>query len=316
MYFGQPVKEVVCLKIIDCMIIGGGIAGLQAAIQLGRYQHQVVIIDSNQGRSTLCKCYHNILGWPDGVSGEEIRRLGKQHAEKYGVIFKNDKVTIVKKQRASFYIRTEKNLEYEAKTIFLATGLVDHLPKLDNLIDCLGISIYVCPDCDGYEVLGKKTVVLGSGNIGADMAITLAYWSKNIIYINHDCLQIDVDRLERLHKNKIAMINEPIQKIILDKNKVFNGVSLNNNEIIKAERGFIAFGGNKINNDLAKQIGVTLKENKQVLVNHRTKETNIPGVWAGGDLIAHSEQVTIAMGDGSQAAIWIHKSLLSQNLEY
>ena len=88
----------VLLTTADCIIIGGGIAGLQAAIQLGRYQHQVVVIDSNQGRSTLCKCYHNILGWPDGVSGEEIRRLGRQHAEKYGVIFKNDKVTIITKR--------------------------------------------------------------------------------------------------------------------------------------------------------------------------------------------------------------------------
>ena len=85
---GNLLKEVVLLKTADCIIIGGGIAGLQAAIQLGRYRHQVVVIDSNQGRSTLCKCYHNILGWPDGVSGEEIRRLGRQHAEKYGVMFK------------------------------------------------------------------------------------------------------------------------------------------------------------------------------------------------------------------------------------
>ncbi len=293
----------------DCIIIGGGIAGLQAAIQLGRYQHQVVVIDSNQGRSTLCKCYHNILGWPDGVSGEEIRRLGRQHAEKYGVIFNNDKVISLQKEHSSFYLKTENKREFEAKTIFLATGLVDHLPRLENLIDCLGLSIYVCPDCDGYEVSGKKTIVMGTGNNGAEMAITLAYWSSDIIYVNHDCSSIEDTKLESLHKNKIQVINEPIEKVLLDEHSTFNGVLLKNMRIIEAERGFTAFSGNKINSELAEQIGVRLEENKHVYVNPRTKETNVPGVWAGGDLATHSEQVTIAMGDGSQAAIWIHKFL-------
>lgn len=299
------------MKITDCIIIGGGIAGLQAAIQLGRYQHQVVVIDSNYGTSTLCKCYHNILGWPDGVSGGEIRQLGRHHAEKYGVLFIDDKVMTLTKDGTSFYIKTEKNVEWNAKAIFLATGLIDHLPNLENLNSCLGLSIYVCPDCDGYEVTDKKTVVMGSGNTGAEMALILTYWTKEIIFVNHDGSPVDASKLERLHTYNIQIINEPIDKIALDENKVFNGIILKNHNRITAERGFVAFSDNKINNELAKQIGVSLLDNNHVLVNPRTKETNIPGVWAGGDLIAHSEQVTIAMGDGSQAAIWIHKTLLS-----
>ena len=95
----------------------------------------------------------------------------------------------LQKEHSSFYLKTENKREFEAKTIFLATGLVDYLPRLENLIDCLGLSIYVCPDCDGYEVSGKKTIVMGTGNNGAEMAITLAYWSSDIIYVNHDCSQ-------------------------------------------------------------------------------------------------------------------------------
>lgn len=310
---GNLLIEVVVLKRADCIIIGGGIAGLQAAIQLGRYQHQVVVIDSNQGRSTLCKCYHNILGWPDGVSGEELRRLGRKHAEKYGVMFKQDKVVSLHKEGDSFYVRTEQNIEMEAKTIFLATGLIDHLPKLENLTACLGTYIYVCPDCDGYEVLGKKTTVLGSGNTGADMAITLTYWTDNLLFINHDLSVVDDKKLETLHKHNIKMINEPIERILLDETNTFSGVLLKNGDAINAERGFTGFSGNKMNVELAQQMGVELSDNKHVLVNPRTKETNVPGVWAGGDVAAHSEQVTIAMGDGSQAAIWIHKTLLSEN---
>ncbi|USK71874.1 NAD(P)/FAD-dependent oxidoreductase [Peribacillus asahii] len=300
------------MKQVDCVIIGGGIAGLQAAIQLGRYKHDVLVIDSNQGRSTICRCYHNILGWPDGVSGQEIRKLGKLHAEKYGVHFLHDVVTTLKKESNHFYLETEQHAAFEAKTIFLATGLVDHLPKLENLETCLGSDIYVCPDCDGYEVSGKKTVVLGAGNTGADMAVTLAYWSNDIIYINHNQSAVDVTRLDELEKHRIKIVPEQIEKIILDEKQHFAGVLLKNGEVVEAERGFIGFGGNKINYELAEAVGVELTENKHVLVNPRTKETNIKGVWAGGDLAAHSEQVTIAMGDGSQAAIWIHKRLLEQ----
>lgn len=66
----------------DCLIIGGGIAGLQAAVQLGRYQHNVTVIDKGYGRSTLCRSYHNILGWPDGVSGDQLRALGRMQTER------------------------------------------------------------------------------------------------------------------------------------------------------------------------------------------------------------------------------------------
>ena len=238
--------------------------------------------------------------------------LGRTHAEKYGVIFKNDKVVSLKKKEDGFHVLTEQNVEYVSNTIFLATGLVDHLPKLENLTDCLGASIYVCPDCDGYEISGKKTVVLGSGNRGADLAITLTYWTDDIVFVNHDRATVDDAKLKSLQKHQIQIINEPIEKILLDENKHFSGILLKNKEVVKAERGFTGFSGNKINSELAVQVGVELTKNKHVLVNPRTKETNVLGVWAGGDLAAHSEQVTIAMGDGSQAAIWIHKRLMGE----
>lgn len=300
------------MKQSDCIVIGGGIAGLQAAIQLGRYNHDVLVLDSNQGRSTICKCYHNILGWPDGVSGLDLRRLGKQHAEKYGVSFVQDKVLSLQKQDGAFIMGTEKNDQYEAATVFLATGLVNQLPDIDNLKPCLGKNIYVCPDCDGYEISGKPTVVLGSGNTGANMAVTLTYWSKDLVYINHGQTPIDENAFEALESYNIPVIHEAIKKVILDEDENLKGFMLSSGQIVEAERGFTGFSGNKMNYELAEQAGVALNEKKHVIVNPRTKETNVEGIWAGGDLIAHSEQTTIAMGDGSQAAIWIHKRLMGE----
>ncbi|MFU2015815.1 NAD(P)/FAD-dependent oxidoreductase [Peribacillus butanolivorans] len=304
------------MKQADCIIIGGGIAGIQAAIQLGRYKHDIIVIDSAHGRSTIAKAYHNILGWPDGVSGSQLRSLGRQHAEKFGVEFFNDSVTLLEKRQDKFFIRTANSMEYQAKTIFLGTGITDNIPPIKNLYPTLGTSTYICPDCDGYEIMNKQTVVLGGGNAGASMALTLLYWSKDIVYVNHFKSKIDDKYRKKLEENKIPVYEEEVQEVIIDAKQQLTAIQLVNGKIIKAEKAFTAFKGNKLNNNLALQLGVKVNNSNHVVIHPRTKETNINGVWAGGDLVAHSEQVTISMGDGTQSAIWIHKRLMGEPPPY
>lgn len=295
----------------DCLIIGGGIAGLQGAIQLGRYNHKVLVIDANDGRSTLCQSYHNVLGYPDGVSGPELRDVGRKHAEGLGVAFAAARAVSVKRTSNGFKVETDGAESYEARRLLLSTGIVDRIPPFPELHPCLGISVYVCPDCDGYEVSNRKTVVIGSGDPGANMALTLSYWTKRIVFINHEQKKVDEELLSKLKAKAIEVIDRPIKRVLADGSD-FRGVEMDNGEVIEAERGFVAFGGNEVRSQLARQLGVELHENKHILVDPRTKMTNVEHVWAAGDIVAHSEQVTIAMGDGSQAAIWIHKTLLEE----
>lgn len=302
-----------CYKMKDpyeCIIVGAGIAGLQAAIQLGRYNRKVLVIDSGSGRSTLCRSYHNILGWPDGVSGEFLRDLGKKQAERSGICFLNNQVISIRKDGSFFSVETAAGDIFSAARILLTTGLTDRIPDIPNLKPCLGISIYVCPDCDGYEVQKKKTLVLGSGMAGANMALTLTYWTRNLTYINHEKEKLPDDMKIKLQKKGIRYLEERIVSVLADDTSQFKGVQLTNGKDIYGERAFIAFGGNKVHSELASMLGAERLENKHVLVDPRTKETSAANVWAAGDLVAHSEQVTIAMGEGCQAAIWIHKSLL------
>jgi thioredoxin reductase (NADPH) len=296
----------------DCIIIGGGIAGLQGAIQLGRYKHKVLVIDANDGRSTICQSYHNVLGYPDGISGPELRRTGQEHAKSLGVQFAADRAAAVEMNpEGNFKVNTENGECFEAKRLLLSTGIVDRLPPFPELQPCLGISVYVCPDCDGYEVSNRKTIVMGSGDTGANMALVLYYWTDRIIYVNHEQKEVDEDLLSKLKEKKIEVIDTPIESVLTD-GPDFKGVKLEGGEQLEAERGFVAFGGNEVKSQLAQQLGVELHENKHILVDPRTKMTNIENVWAAGDVVAHSEQVTIAMGDGSQAAIWIHKTLIEE----
>jgi thioredoxin reductase (NADPH) len=303
----------VAMKTYECIIIGAGIAGLQAAIQLGRYMHNVLVIDSQNGRSNLCRSYHNILGWPEGVSGQKLREVGHKQAKSLGVEFINDLVVEAEKVDKLILLRTEQGMEYQSSTLLISTGIRDRIPSIKDIEPCLGISVYVCPDCDGYEVRDKHVLVVGSGKVGANLALTLTYWTKKVTFINHEGREFEQSLKQQLNEQGITIINEKIEAVVAENETIFKGVKLKNGQTVYGEKGFIGFGGNVVHSELASQLGVERLENKHVLVNPRTKETNVTNVWAAGDVVAHSEQVTIAMADGCQAAIWIHKRLMKEN---
>ncbi|USB31914.1 NAD(P)/FAD-dependent oxidoreductase [Paenibacillus sp. YPG26] len=294
----------------DCIIIGGGIAGLQAAIQLGRYvTHQILVIDSGSGRSTLCRNYHNILGWPDGISGEELRNRGKAQAVSLGVKFVQDKVARAAKQDQLFELAGEQGVRYQAKTVLLATGLMDRLPDIPGIRRTLGRSVYVCPDCDGYEIHNRKTVVMGSGNSGANMALLLAEQASEVIFINHEQQAVDAEILMKIKDRRIRYIETGISRVLEEQDGMIQSVILEDGTVIPAERGFIGFGGNQVHSELAEQLGAKLYPNKHVEADPRSRMTNTQNLWIAGDLGVHAEQVTVSMGDGTLAAISIHKVL-------
>jgi len=325
----------------ECIIIGGGIAGLQAAIQLGRYGRRILVIDRGDGRSALCRSYHNVLGYPDGVSGEELRRIGREQAGKFGAEIIAGDVVAVKSfgdgggsdsvrgggdggnadgGAGGFRVECREGTSYEARTLLLATGVMDRIPDLPGLIPCLGLTVYICPDCDGYEIKNKPALVLGSGDTGAHMALTLQYFTSQLIYVNHeyDRKPVDESLADELVKKGIRMVMKSIRDVIHEgrpEEGRFAGVTLKDGSVLEAERAFIAFGGNEVRSDVAKMLGAERLENKHIVTEPRSKMTSVPGVWAAGDVAVHSEQMTIAMGEGQQAAIWIHKWLLREEKE-
>ena len=312
----------VFLFMYDCIIVGGGIAGLQASIQLGRYRRKTLVIDRGDGRSAMCRRYRNVLGYPDGVSGEELRELGRRQAAVYGVEFLRGDVTEAGRMPGGFLVRceTENSLPtaYEGKTLLLATGVKDRFPPLPGLRPCLGLSVFICPDCDGIETSGKRTIVLGSGDAGASMAAALTYFCNDLVYVNHDGKPVSEGLDRMLREHRVDRCVGPIERVLVEGDEAegrFKGVRLANGVELAGDCGFIAFGGNDVRTDLAKQLGVERMENQHIVTDPRTKMTSVPGVWAAGDVGVHSEQLTIAMGEGQQAAIWMHKWLLKQEKE-
>ncbi|NGZ78224.1 NAD(P)/FAD-dependent oxidoreductase [Saccharibacillus alkalitolerans] len=294
----------------DCIIIGGGIAGTQAAIQLGRYStYKVLVIDSGYGRSSVCHTYHNIIGWPEGVTGEHLRRVGREQAEALGVEFVQKTVTESAKDGEKFVVTTGDGQRFIGHTVLMATGMLDRYPEIPGLRNALGYSVYICPDCDGYEIVDRKTVLIGSGEHGSAMAVLLAERTPHLTYVNHEKEPIEERLLQHLRKLGIDYEEQPVSEVRSDEQRDIQSVVLEDGRVLEAERGFIAFGGNHVRSELAQQLGVTLEDNRHIKTDPRTKMTDVEGVWAAGDIGLHSELSTIAMGEGTQAAIWIHKKL-------
>ncbi|WP_020615146.1 NAD(P)/FAD-dependent oxidoreductase [Paenibacillus daejeonensis] len=295
--------------IYDCIIVGGGLSGLQAAIQLGRYGHSTLVLDAADGRSTWCRSYNNLLGWPDGVSGKHLRRLGRDQAGRLGVHFVETWIERAEPIPEGFALISRDQSVYHGRRLLLATGVVDRLPPLEGLIPCLGISLFICPDCDGYEIRDRPAVIIGSGDAGAAMALKLIFWSKQLTYINHERRPLSAAMSEQLAQKDIPRIELQVRRLVADGEQLL-GFELEDGSFHAADRGFVAFGGNEVRSGLAHQLGAERLENRHVLTDPRSKMTSVRHVWATGDIGVHAEQASIAMGEGVQAAIWMHKSLL------
>lgn len=289
----------------DCVIIGGGIAGLQAGIMLGRYQHRVLLIDSGRGRSSLCHRYNNIIGFPDGVSGQQLRHDGIKQAQSFGVETRKDKVVDV---HSNFIVELEGGTSIQTRTLLFATGIEENFPPLPGIRECLGLSIYVCPDCDGYEIIGKKTAVVGSGETGAQLALTLKDWSEEIIFFNHGGASLSLAMQGELRERRILVQQTEVAKFEHTRG-LLEAIQTAEGHRWEIGKAFLAFGGNRVQSGLAVKLGAEVTDKGHLIVHPRTKMTNIEGVWAAGDVVDHSQFVTTAMGDGAQAGVWIHKWL-------
>jgi thioredoxin reductase (NADPH) len=293
----------------DTVIIGGGIAGLQAAIQLARSLRRVLVVDDHQGRSVVAKQYRNILGFLEGISGEALRQSGVNQAMQVGAEFIRDQaVSLRQNAQGMFHIelRKERTRPVTARTVVLATGISDRFPAIPGLEQCLGTTVFICPDCDGYEIVNRRAAIIGTGKHAVAMASALIHFSTDLVVIDHEGKGMeDQDQLQEMG---ISVIDASVERMQVE-NGDLQALLLSTGEVLEVSRAFLAFPGARANTQLLQPFSVACNESGHVLVDPRTKETSHRNMWAVGDMVAHSQLVTIAMGDGTQAAIWIHKRL-------
>jgi thioredoxin reductase (NADPH) len=292
----------------DVAIVGGGPAGLSASIFLARYLRSVVLIDSGDPRNWETRGINAFLGLP-GVTPSELRARGREEARRYGVQLEDDCVHRAQKLTDDeFVLTTNSGADFDARRVLLAIGLKDVWPDIPGLERAYGETAHVCPDCDGYETRGKKTVVIGKGRKAVGMALNLSTWTREIIICTNgeEPAMDEPEYCRKLDALNIPVLTEKITRILSKEGRV-SCVQLESGMDLDAERIFFAIGQYPAD-DLGAQLGCKRDAGGHIVVD-KHYHTSIRSVFAAGDIVPGSQLAIAAAADGAIAALAMHKSL-------
>lgn len=285
----------------EVMVIGGGPAGLSAALYLGRYDRQVGLFDAGQGRSTWHQINHNYLGFPGGVAARELRERGYQQLAEYEqVTVMQHKIEGLRRTDGMFYACTQSE-EWCSRAVILCTGVIDHYPHFPNWDQYVGRSMFWCITCDGYGCKGARVVVLGNTNASASEALQLQRFTPHLtVLTNSETCDIDDTFQKRLKQANIPLLHDKIVSAQGERGEL-HAISLRGGATIEADQLFSQQGATP-KTELAASVGVLLSSQGYILVDTEQK-TNVTGLYAAGDVTRlHSHQITTAVHEGGTAA--------------
>lgn len=296
----------------DVVIVGGGPAGLSAGVWLGRYERSTVVVDSGDPRNWETRGINGFLGSPK-IKPPDLRAAGREQCRRYGVRLLDQEVcTVENNGDATFDLHLADGRLLSTKRLLLAIGIKDVWPDIPGLEACYGESAHVCPDCDGYEAKGKKTVVIGTGRRAVGMALALANWTDELIICTNCASQeLNADLLKRLKQLNIPVLCERVESVTSSESDV-NCIQLEGGMQLDCERIFFSLGQHPAD-DLGAQLGCKRDDAGLIVVDdgHRT---SVKHAYAAGDITPGPQLAISAAAAGAVAAIAIHKSLLPETL--
>ena len=300
-------------EIHDVAIVGGGPAGLSAGIWLARYLHSVVLVDSGDPRNWETRGVNGFLGLPR-IRPPEIRELGREECRRYGVELVDAIVDRVRRlDDDRFAVDLEGGRRYEARRLLLAIGLRDRWPDIPGLDHVFGANAHVCPDCDGFDCRGKKTVVLGTGRKAVGLALNLTTWTHDIIVCtNGEPPGFARDEYcQKLDALNIPVLTDRITRITTDaRSREIYSLELDSGMWLDADKLFFTFGQHAAD-DLGVQLGCERDDDGQIIVDEHY-HTSVRNVFAAGDIVPGPQLAIAAAADGAIAALAIHKSLVPE----
>ena len=295
-------------KLFDCAIIGGGPAGLNAALILGRARRNVMLFDNDNARNAITQESHGFIT-RDGIKPKKFREIAHKEITRYpSVISANREVTSVSKKKSKIELVTSKKERYESKTIIISTGLKDVLPSIDNIHDYYGKSLFHCPYCDGWELRNKPLVIIiGEQAQGFHFIQTIYNWSKDLIVCTNGDLFENSGQKRFLNNKGIRIIEYKIKKFV-GKNGQMEKVVFENGESASRRGGFVMPQMIQAS-DFGKQLGCKYNSLGGIAVDSFGR-TNIQGIYAAGDAsVVNPAQIIIAAAEGVRAAAGVNADL-------
>ncbi|HEX7189968.1 MAG TPA: NAD(P)/FAD-dependent oxidoreductase [Thermoanaerobaculia bacterium] len=291
----------------DAIIVGAGPAGLTCAIFLARYRRRVLVADSGQPRNAASRGIHGFIGH-HSIPPAELLARGRQEARDFGAEISDCTVEGIERVGDVFEATTTAGT-FTARRIVLAYGVRDELPDIPNIRDYYGVSLFHCPDCDGYECSDKRIGIVGSGKSAAGLALKLLQWSCDLtIFMHGKPRDFDKEMTSKLLAEQITLKDERILALEGEGGRVTT-VVLDSGERVPADALFFNVGCTR-QCRLAEDLGCEVSSETPNVTVDEYRQTTVEGVYAIGDLVAGAQLVITSAADGAIAAIAINKSLL------
>ncbi|MGC2061887.1 MAG: NAD(P)/FAD-dependent oxidoreductase [Thermodesulfovibrionales bacterium] len=289
----------------DCIIIGAGPGGLQAAIYLGRYNRNVLLIDRGGGRTSHARHIENFLT-QKAISGKELIALGLEQARSFNVVVEKGLVTnVVKPEHFDVYAGEKR---YQSKFVIVSSGAAENLPPIENIPKFFGDSFFTCIDCDGYRTKGKKLVVIGNSLHTVHLALAMKEMYTRDISLMLYSLTVPPVYIEELNENGIRLVNGRPKRLLGEER--LESVEMEDGGTIECEVVMSNFGY-KLNAAFLAELNLRKDADNFKFATNRYFESSCDGLYIVGPLTGN-DQAIIAAGEGALVAIELKKRLLEQ----
>jgi thioredoxin reductase (NADPH) len=297
--------------ILDCLIVGGGPAGLTAAIYLSRFHLDIMVVDGGKSRAAWIPTSHNHAGFPGGINGEELLRRMREQAQLYGTRIENGQVTKLERGEDRAWVAEWGSGPVAARSVLLATGVTNRRPPMDMEAHDAAMArglIRYCPICDGYEVTDKEVAVIGTGERGLAETRFLRSYTADLTLIAPDgAHELDNKARAELDELNVTLIDGPITAIEPGEESIALVTASGRHDFASIYPAL----GSDTNTQLAEMAGASLAGDECVKVDSHQR-TSVKGIYAAGDLVLGLDQISHAMGEGGVAATTIRNDLAEE----
>ena len=295
----------------DVVIVGGGPAGLSAALILGRCRRRVLVCDNGHPRNEASHAMHGYLT-RDGIPPREFLRIARQELEPYDTVEVRDVTVTTAKCEASRFVTTlETGEQVHSRKLLIATGVRDNVPQIDGIAPLYGRSVFHCPYCDGWEIRDTPIAIYGRGERGYGLSLELTAWSRDLVLVTDGPCELDDQQRARLQRLGIPVREDRIARVegtdgILERIVFSTGDSV-------ARRAMFFTTGQSQQSELAVELGCQLNE-KGTVGTGKYETTHLTGLFVCGDASRAVQWVIVAASEGAEAAFAINTDLIKEDL--
>jgi thioredoxin reductase len=295
----------------DCIIVGGGPAGLSAALMLGRCLRRVLVCESGDTRNARSRGIHGYLT-RDGTPPAEFLELARDELTRYTTVERRpahvaDAVAV----REGFEVRLDDGTRLASRTLLLATGVVDDIPPIPGLDALYGISVHHCPYCDAWEWRDQPVAVYGRGEAASGLALVLSWWTRDVVLCTDGPPEMGADHLARLAAQGVEICETAVLRLE-GRDGQLERVVFADGETLPRRALFFA-GGQRQRSPLPERLGCRFTERGAVDTG-KCEATDVPGLYVAGDASREAQFVVVAAAEGTEAAMAIHKALVAREL--